>query len=1167
MHSNIPPPHVLGQAFMTSTRPPPVLESNNRYSILPIEDTNNLSVETDEQIVRAPPKLTKRPASNSLRAKASNKKMTTISSPILMTMHQSRPPLEEFQAAVMNAQLDGAEQAPSVNSDEAALLVGKVPPQGSSHTASSEGVARGGETSPGTERNTRTSKFKSPSNAEASTKAFISRDQSRGLHPQKHELLTTEGRLGTPNETQDPMEAQASYEGWGVSDRAGKSVLMAQVESSISARISGQDQDDTPRECTAGSLPVAGKDAKKTQYSAGTCARQTTEERTAEWEEAASAQAVKRGHTVTMIEVPDPDDDTAYRQWLGKRSPVASPKRCASALPTPPDSPTNPTKTPHWDSRCTDIISPKGPPTSPSPNEGVGPTYVRKHEVTSPTVATPSAASAKVREAPLYWMRPFEVNWTLHAVCEARNNNTTHAALAVWIHKDKGTEMTDKLLTELRLGGENARERLYKLRNPPVIVHSQESSKNNFLVDIILNPITGTKTLSTKGLLDSGCTSSAINQSFIKKHHLETHKINVPIPVYNADGTRNASGDITEYIETRMTIKGHVEHIDLTVTNLGKKDIYLGHDWLKRHNPSVNWKTQSILFGRCSCTGNTFSLPDSDPNDKWDEELEEGDTIIAVRMEEELIIWAVHHANNLAAATNAEKPKKSFAEMVPEHYHSFCDLFSKENFDELPERKPWDHAIELTPNAKLTLDCKVYPLNRNKQEQLDMFLDENLESGRIRPSKSPFTSPFFFIKKKDGTLQPVQDYRKLNKMMIKNRYPLPLILELINKLRGAKDFTKLDVRWGYNNVRIKEGDEEKAAFHTNQGLFKPTVMFFGLTNSPATFQWMMNDIFRDLIGEGKVTIYLDDILIFSKDLGEHRQIVKRVLQRLRENKLFLKAEKCKFEVLEIEYLGVIISENLICMEPVKITRIAKWPTPMKKRELQSFLGFTNFYRKFIKNYSKVVKALTTLTGLAPWKWGSEDRAFAELKKRMAEDVILAIPNKTDPFMVKADASEGAIGAVLSQKQNGKWHPVAFMSKSLSVTECNYEIYNKELLAIMLALDEWRHYLMGATIDVEIWTDHQNLQYFRKPQKLNRWQARWVTELAEYHFVLHHKPGALNKKADLLSHRDDHNQGKDNNGDIVVLQPAHFRALIMPMTNEVHTKVEEATRQEELWMRG
>ncbi len=210
--------------------------------------------------------------------------------------------------------------------------------------------------------------------------------------------------------------------------------------------------------------------------------------------------------------------------------------------------------------------------------------------MTSPTVAVPSPAGAKVREVPFRRYRPFEVDWTLCAVCEARTDNAARAALAVWIHRDKGAALTDDLLLELRQGGEGARERLYELREPPVVVQSHESSTNNFMVDIVLNPVTGTKTLSTKGLLDSGCTSSAINRSFVEQHQLETRKILVPIPVYNTDGTRNAGGDITEYVETRMTIKGHVERIDLAVTNLGKKDIYLGHDWLKRHNPTVNWE-------------------------------------------------------------------------------------------------------------------------------------------------------------------------------------------------------------------------------------------------------------------------------------------------------------------------------------------------------------------------------------------------------------------------------------------------------------------------------------------------------------------------------------------------------------------------------------------------
>jgi hypothetical protein len=184
-------------------------------------------------------------------------------------------------------------------------------------------------------------------------------------------------------------------------------------------------------------------------------------------------------------------------------------------------------------------------------------------------------------------------------------------------------------------------------------------------------------------------------------------------------------------------------------------------------------------------------------------------------------------------------------------------------------------------------------------------------------------SPFFFVKKKDGRLRPVQDYRKLNLVTVKNAYPLPLISDLINQLRGARYFTKLDVRWGYNNVRIKKGDEWKAAFRTNRGLFEPLVMFFGLTNSPATFQTMMNEVFQDLIAKGNVAIYLDDILIFSKTLEEHRRITRLVLERLRQHHLYLKPEKCEFERTRIEYLGLVISEGTVEMDPVKVEAVSQ----------------------------------------------------------------------------------------------------------------------------------------------------------------------------------------------------------------------------------------------------
>jgi hypothetical protein len=211
--------------------------------------------------------------------------------------------------------------------------------------------------------------------------------------------------------------------------------------------------------------------------------------------------------------------------------------------------------------------------------------------------------------------------------------------------------------------------------------------------------------------------------------------------------------------------------------------------------------------------------------------------------------------------------------------------------------------------------------------------------------------PVFFVKKKDGALCLVQDYRTLNAMTVKNKYPLLLIPELIAKLRGAKYFTKLDVRWGFNNVRIKEGDEWKAAFRRNHGLFEPLVMFFGLTNSPATFQTMMDEIFEGLISEGVVVVYLDDILIFTETLEEHRAITRRVMEILERHKLYLRPDKCKFKKTTVKYLGVIISHNSVAMDPVKVAGITEWPTPTNKKEVQSFLGFTNFYRRFIEGFS------------------------------------------------------------------------------------------------------------------------------------------------------------------------------------------------------------------------
>lgn len=672
---------------------------------------------------------------------------------------------------------------------------------------------------------------------------------------------------------------------------------------------------------------------------------------------------------------------------------------------------------------------------------------------------------------------------------------------------------------------------------------------------------TGAK-IDISALLDSGATGLFIDTTFVKENNINTRKLPTAIPVYNVDGTLNQGGSIQEEVEVLLYFKDHTEKAIFGVCDLGDKTAIIGHTWLFRHNPEIDWQTGEVVFSRCppQChvqknnqkrKGRQYgaSRKPTPPIMQEDEEEampELGDPeeriFVAFLPPHEKINATASFSQKMAEESHRHDPKKSFEEIVPEHYHKFKGVFSKESFDELPARKPWDHAIELKPGFE-PFRTKIYPLSPNEQEQLDAFLEENLKSGRIQPSKSPMASPVFFVKKKDGSLRLVQDYRRLNDMTIKNSYPLPLISDIIHKLRKARWFTKLDVRWGYNNVRIKAGDEWKAAFRTNKGLFEPLVMFFGLTNSPATFQSMMNELFTELIDEGVVIVYMDDILIYTDSLEEHRKVVKRVLEVLETSKLYLKAEKCEFEKEKVEYLGLIISQGKIEMDPVKIEGVSKWPEPTHVKEVQSFLGFVNFYRRFIQDFSDIARPLHDLTRKeCPWIWKAEQKeAFEELKHRVTSAPILIFPDENKPYKLEADSSDYATGAVLSQEgEDGKWHPVSFLSKSLSSVERNYEIHDKEMLAIIKSLEEWRHYLEGAKHVFEIWTDHKNLEYFMTAKKLNRRQARWSLYLSRFNFILHHRPGKRSLKPDALSRRPDHGKGQSDNENVTLLRPSFFK---------------------------
>lgn len=347
-------------------------------------------------------------------------------------------------------------------------------------------------------------------------------------------------------------------------------------------------------------------------------------------------------------------------------------------------------------------------------------------------------------------------------------------------------------------------------------------------------------------LVDNGSTGSLIDKRLVEQSGIPRIKLPRPTLLVNADKSMNKR--ITHVVQLNVKLGPHVEEMVFAIANLGKAGAFLGFDWLEKHNPNINWRTREVRLS-------------DPPVNNCTTDLQEGDKVLWVDLE------------TRATSILLDPPKTS---PIPEVFQEWNDVFMKEGFYELPPKREWDHAIELVPGAKLR-DCKVYPLSPIQQRELDKFIEENLTSERIRPSKSPLASPFF-IQKKGGSLRPVQDYRYLNSITVKNKYPLPLIAELINKLKGSTIFTKFDVRWGYNNVRIREGDEWKAAFKTNRGLFEPRLMFFGLTNSPATFQAMMSKIFAEEIAEGHVVIYIDNILIFSNDLEAHRALTRRVLR-------------------------------------------------------------------------------------------------------------------------------------------------------------------------------------------------------------------------------------------------------------------------------------------------
>ncbi|KAJ1584738.1 hypothetical protein NDA11_006031 [Ustilago hordei] len=545
------------------------------------------------------------------------------------------------------------------------------------------------------------------------------------------------------------------------------------------------------------------------------------------------------------------------------------------------------------------------------------------------------------------------------------------------------------------------------------------------------------------------------------------------------DDEGNVSG-IVNSASMQVSIGTHnLGVVEASVADTADYDLILGFTELRRLKPTIQWDTGQLEFKtqeqdrpprrppEAARAGDlTMRRPTLHGNEFVSAErilraaLEDG-PIGFMLLEEPpsslLAFGFVPTGADKGVEMEVEVDKVVTAADIPKPYQHLRDVFDEVEADKLPHHTEHDLHLELIEGGKPP-QGPLYLKGPKEMSELRRYLDENLEKGFIRPSKSPARSPVLFVPKKDGGLRLCVDYRGLNEITVKNRAPLPLIEEQLFLLRKARIYTKLDLRAAYNLIRIAKGDEWKTAFGTQLGLYEYLVMPFGLANAPAHFQSFINDIFRDIIGI-YVVVYLDDFLIFSDTEEACVKHVTEVLTRLRSNRLFAKLSKCEFHTKTVEFLGYIIKPMGIEMDPEKVRTVKEWPMPESIHDIQRFLGFANFYRRFIAHFARIAKPLTALVKpierFKKFELPEEaQQAFHKLIQAFTSAGVLQHFDYHLPTRLETDASDFAIAGVLKQEHEGQWHPVAFYSRKMSSAEKNYEIHDKELLAVVACLTQW-----------------------------------------------------------------------------------------------------------------
>ncbi len=626
-------------------------------------------------------------------------------------------------------------------------------------------------------------------------------------------------------------------------------------------------------------------------------------------------------------------------------------------------------------------------------------------------------------------------------------------------------------------------------------------------------------------LIDSGAAGNFISKQLVDSCGFVIEELDPSrrSTALMADGT---AYDLNFCVQrANVKIKDYNDFMDLDVVPLDSAyDVILGQPWLKKFNPAIDFAGNVITFSHRR-RKHVWQCPGS-PRPTTPIKVTPLSHVQLCRVMRKsptakTYICYVRDSEDGSFATEFEKTTAAgAAERMNNLNKEFADVFPDKLPPGLPPKRSVDHHIDLEEGA-VPSSRPDYKKSLPEYDEMQRQIKEMIERGEIRPSVSPYGAPVLFVKKPDGSLRMCIDYRALNKQTVQNRYPLPRIEEMLDRLGKAKYFSKLDLRSGFNQIRVAEEDIYKTAFSTRYGHFEFLVMPFGLTNAPATFQTLMNDIFRPYLDKF-IMVYLDDILIYSVTLEEHEQHIRQALQVLRENQLYAKASKCEFFKTKMGFLGHVLTGDGVQADPQKVQAIKEWPQPKTVKHVRSFLGLANYYRRYVHGFANMAAALNELTKKnVPFIWSNaQARAFDALKAALTTSPVLKNPEFGKPFTITTDASEFAVGAVLSQATPEGERPVAFLSQTLNETQRRWPTHDRELHAIVCALRRWRHYVDGT--DITVLTDHNSLKYFMEQRELSKRQIRWLETLQEYgnSLTIKYLPGKANVVADALSRRED-----------------------------------------------